>query len=332
MTEKKGRDTISCSICRHGCRLVEGQVGLCGVRQRKGGDLNSLVYGRIIAENVDPVEKKPVFHVLPGSLSYSIATLGCNFRCLHCQNASISQVAGMSNLSDSGVYRSPDEIVKSTIRSGCKSISYTYVEPTVFFEYALDCCRIANDNDVKNIFVSNGYMSESSLELLAPELHAINVDLKSFRDSFYKKVCHARLEPVLENIRALVELGVWVEVTTLVIPGLNDSDEELTDIAEFLYDTEKNIPWHVTGFYPTYKMTSRPPTPLSTLDRAREIGLRTGLNYVYTGNRPGSGGECTFCSSCGKELISRSGFRVSASKLVDGCCFHCRTRIPGIWS
>lgn len=331
MAGSRGHDTVSCAVCRHGCTLKEAQLGLCGVRQRKGDKVESLVYGRVVAENVDPIEKKPLFHLLPGSLSYSVSTVGCNFRCLHCQNASISQVAGMGDITQTGVYRSPEMIVKAALRSGCRSISYTYVEPTVFFEYGLDCCTLAYENNLKNVFVSNGYMSESSLAALTPVLSAINIDLKAFSDSFYRKVCGARLEPVLDNIRHLAASNILVEVTTLVIPALNDSDEELTGIAEFLCGVDKNIPWHVSGFYPTYKMTTVPPTPLGTLQKAREIGLGAGLNFVYTGNSPGSGGECSYCPGCGTELIERVGFRVIANKLVAGGCPRCNTEIPGIW-
>lgn len=326
-----GKDRIECTVCHQGCRLSQGQVGICGVRQREGGSIKSLVYGKIIAEHVDPIEKKPVFHVLPGSLSYSIATPGCNFRCLHCQNASISQVVGLGDFAGIGEYRSPKDIVRSAQKSGCRSISYTYVEPTIFLEYALDCCRLAQEKGLINVFVSNGYMSESSLGQLAPVLTAINVDLKAFSDSFYKKVCGARLEPVLENIKNMVSLGIWVEVTTLVIPGLNDSEKEFSEIAAFLAEIDTNIPWHVTGFYPTYKMTDRSSTPRSTLDRARNIGLEHGLRNVYTGNRPGSGGECSSCHSCGSELISRYGFQVTKNRLDHGSCYKCGTVIAGVW-
>lgn len=331
LKDTEASSKIGCTVCHQGCQLSDGQIGICGVRKRRGGGLESLVYGRVIAENIDPIEKKPIFHVLPGSLSYSVATPGCNFRCLHCQNASISQVAGVEDFSRVGVYRSPITIIENAIAGGCSSISYTYVEPTIFLEYALDCCQLASERNLKNIFVSNGYMSESSLGKLAPFLAAINVDLKSISDSFYKKICGARVGPVLDNIRALVAHGVWTEVTTLVIPGLNDSDKEFGEIAAFLAAIDRNIPWHVSGFHPTYKMTSISPTPISTLERAREIGLAQGLNFVYMGNSPGSGGECTLCPSCGVELITRYGFRVTNQKLVEGQCYKCQYELPGLW-
>ena len=326
-----GDGSLTCRICAHGCRLREGQRGLCVVHQNVEGRLVSLVYGRLVAEHVDPIEKKPLFHVLPGTLSYSISTLGCNFRCKHCQNSSISQLDRKENVAVSGVEKKPEEVVAAAVAAGCRSISYTYVEPTIFFEYAYDCCVLAAEKGIKNIFVSNGYMTEQAAELLAPFLSAINIDIKSFRDSFYKKVCGARLQPVLDSVKRLKELGVWLEATTLIIPGLNDSDKELSDIASFLASIDTSIPWHVTGFYPTYKMMDRDPTPVSTLKRARQIGLGKGLNYVYAGNRPGSGDEDTFCPVCNHRVIKRHGFRVDEMLLQAGCCPKCGENIPGVW-
>lgn len=324
--------TLQCTICAHGCTLRDGQRGLCGVRARRGDTIVSLVYGRVVAEHIDPIEKKPIFHVLPGSLSYSIATPGCNFRCLHCQNASISQVSQGMDVASSGVYRAPETVVESAIDGGCQSISYTYVEPTIFFEFAYDCCVAAVARGLKNIFVSNGYMSDSVIRRLAPVVAAINIDLKSFSDSFYKKVCGARLAPVLASIARFKELGVWVEVTTLVIPGLNDSEEELGKIASFLAEIDRAIPWHVTGFYPTFKMSNVLPTGAKILARARGIGLEQGLKNVYSGNRPGSGGENSSCPSCGQTIILRHGFQVINNRLQAGCCPDCGCFIPGIWA
>ena len=322
---------VECTICAHACRLREGQRGICGVRECSGDTILSLVYGRLVAEHIDPIEKKPLFHVLPGSLSYSIATLGCNFRCLHCQNASISQVPREMDVRNSGVLRDPESMVTAAIEDHCRSISYTYVEPTVFFEYAYDSCVAAKKRGLKNIFVSNGYMSDSVIDVLAPVLTAINIDLKSFSDSFYKKVCGARLAPVLSSIARFKERGVWVEVTTLVIPGMNDSEKELTGIASFLAGIDRGIPWHVSGFYPSYKMSHVLPTGSRILARAREIGFEQGLKYVYSGNRPGSVGENTSCPACGETIISRHGFQVIANRLDKGCCPDCGYSIPGVW-
>lgn len=323
-------------MCYHNCVLNTGQKGRCGVRIGEDGGVQSLVYGKLIAENIDPVEKKPLFHCVPGSLTYSIATPGCNFSCQHCQNSSISQVSdGFFTGLSSGrkpIDRSPDEVVTRAIEHGCKSISYTYVEPTIFFEYALDCARLGAEKGLGNIFVSNGYMSEQALMNLAPFLTAINIDLKSWSDNFYKKVCGARVAPVLANIKKCVELGIWLEVTTLLIPGLNDSSEELQEIATFLAELDRNIPWHVTAFYPSYKMGSIPPTPISTIERAQQIGYRAGLHYVYSGNVVGSRGAATLCPGCNKELIDRSHFTLTCNQLSDGQCSHCGERIAGVWS
>ncbi len=322
---------LECLLCSHGCCLQDGQRGLCGVRLRRGERIDSLVYGRIVAEHVDPIEKKPVFHVLPGSLSYSIATHGCNFRCLHCQNAGISQVSKDFNALCSGLHRKPQEIIASAIARDCRSISYTYVEPTVFFEFAFDCCVMACEAGLKNIFVSNGYMTEKVIGELAPVLTAINIDLKSISDEFYKKICGGRVKPVLDNIVRCLDAGIWVEVTTLLIPGMNDHDQELSQIASFLANLDRSIPWHVSGYHPAYRMTMPPPTPGSTLLRARQRGLEQGLHHVYIGNHIGSGGEDTFCPNCGLCLIERQGFRVRFNRLKGGCCPSCSQLLAGIW-
>ncbi len=328
---EKENNLVICDLCSHHCRLQDGEYGQCGVRQNVDGILYSLVYGKLVAENIDPVEKKPLFHLLPGSLSYSISTVGCNFRCLHCQNASISDVDLSKKRGRAAVEKTPTQVVSDAVAGGCDSISYTYVEPTIFFEFAYDCCVLAHEKGLKNIFVSNGFMSRSVIEMLAPKLDAINIDIKSFSEDFYRKVCSARLRPVLESVRLMKELGVWVEVTTLLIPGLNDSDDELAEIAGFIHSVDPSIPWHVTAFYPAHKMTSPPPTSPTDLRRARKIGLKTGLNYVYQGNVPGEGGENSFCPACSAEVISRFGFQVSANRLHNGCCHNCGEKIAGVW-
>ena len=322
-------DGTRCELCHHGCVLKEGRPGRCGVRQLNNGKIESLVYGRLVAEHVDPIEKKPFFHILPGSRSYSIATAGCNFRCLHCQNSSISQVTGSGPIP--GQRKSPEAVVAAALANGCDSISYTYVEPTVFFEFARDCCWLGHEGGLKNLFVSNGFMSPQVLESLAPTLDGINIDLKAFTDSFYKSICGGRLEPVCETISMCLRLGIWVEVTTLLIPGLNDSDAELQELCQFLVSVSPDIPWHVTGFYPSYKMTDRPPTPAASLVRAREIGLAAGIKFVYTGNRPGLESESSFCPDCGALLIERRGFSLQQVRLRDGRCPQCGIRTPGIW-
>ncbi|MEA3546905.1 MAG: AmmeMemoRadiSam system radical SAM enzyme [Thermodesulfobacteriota bacterium] len=322
---------VVCGLCNHHCHIKEGKRGICGVRENQDGKLYSLVYGRLIAENVDPIEKKPLFHFLPGSRAYSIATVGCNFRCLHCQNYDISQYPHRHGGEISGTERSAESVVEDAVRQDCASVCYTYVEPTIFYEFAYDCSVLAHKRQLKNVFVSNGYMSPDVTRHLAPVLDGINIDIKGFTDNFYKKVCKARLQPVLDNVKLMHELGVWVEVTTLVIPGLNDSKEELRDIARFVKSVSPAMPWHVTAFYPTYKMLDREPTPAATLRMAREIGLEEGLRFVYEGNIPGEGGENSYCPACGEELISRFGFNIRTNSLSEGRCAKCGEFIEGVW-
>ena len=323
---------VVCGLCNHHCHIKEGKRGLCGVRENRNGTLYSLVYGRLIAEHVDPIEKKPLFHFLPGSRSYSISTVGCNFRCLHCQNYDISQYPHLNNGEITGNERSAESVVDDAVRQDCASICYTYVEPTIFYEFAYDCSIPAHNQKLKNVFVSNGYMSPDVTRHLATVLDGINIDIKGFTDNFYKKICKARLQPVLDNVRLMHELGVWVEVTTLVIPGLNDSKEELRDLARFIKSVSPGLPWHVTAFYPAYKMLDREPTPAATLRMAREIGLEEGLRFVYEGNIPGEGGENSYCPACGQELISRFGLSIRCNSLSDGCCDKCGEAIEGVWS
>ncbi len=324
-------DRVSCFLCAHTCSIANGKRGLCGVRENRDGTLYTLVYGRIVAENVDPVEKKPLFHFLPGTSSLSISTVGCNFSCRHCQNFSISQPDTFPSKEAPGKERSPEQIVDHALSANCRSISYTYVEPTIFFEFAHDCMQLAHENNVKNIFVSNGYMGKEATALLTPVLDGINIDLKTFRDDVYKSLCGARLQPVLDSIGRMHDAGVWLEITTLLIPGMNDSTEELTDIAEFIASLDTAIPWHVTGFFPTYKLTDREPTPFAVIEKARQIGMASGLQYVYAGNRPGSGGEDTLCPSCSAQVILRHGFSIRENRLVEGCCPECSQAIAGVW-
>ncbi len=328
--ERLEKGAVRCGLCHHRCRIAGGKRGLCGVRENRGGTLHTLVYGRLVARNVDPIEKKPLFHVEPGSLSYSIATGGCNFRCLHCQNYEISQV-GRRGGPIPGRYAAPEDVVDDAVATGCRSVAYTYTEPTVYFEYALDCMQLARRAGLLNVFVTNGYMTPECLDRIGDLLDAANVDLKAMTDEFYREVCGARLGPVLDTIRELVRRGVWVEVTTLVIPGRNDSEAELREIARFLVSVSPDVPWHVTGFFPTYRMTDVPPTPASALAGAREIGLGEGLRYVYTGNRPGSGGEDTVCPSCGTVVVGRLGFSLTTRNLTpEGRCGACGQAIPGL--
>jgi len=322
---------VACELCAHGCVLNDGQFGICGVRQNINGILYTHVFEEAIAAHVDPIEKKPFFHFLPGTKSLSIATIGCNFRCPFCQNWEISQTRLTDEKSEvSGNFLPVKEIVRQALRNECASISYTYTEPTIFFEYAYETARLAKESGLKNNFVTNGFMTEKALKTIRPYLDAANVDLKFFRDESYKQICKARLQPVLDSICKMRELGIWVEVTTLVVPGLNDSDEELRNIAHFLVETDPDIPWHISRFHPDYEYLDARPTPISTLKKAREIGRSAGLRYIYLGNVWGEG-EDTNCPSCGQLLISREGFWVKSNQVKDGHCPKCGQTIAGIF-
>lgn len=330
--EKVGDEKVRCGLCRFRCLISAGRRGICMVRENRAGTLYTLVYGKAIAEHVDPIEKKPLFHVLPASRSYSIATVGCNFRCLHCQNYAISQsVAGVMDIS--GVDLAPADIVAKALATGCSSIAYTYTEPTIFYEYAYDTAVLARAAGLKNIFVTNGYITPEALAYIRPYLDAANIDLKGYSDRFYREVVHAMLHEVLESIVEYKRQGIWIELTTLVIPNWNDSDEDLRGIARFIAEkVGVEVPWHVTQFYPTYKLLDQPRTPVATLRRARQIGLDAGLRYVYEGNVPGEGGESTYCPGCGELLIRRFGFSIDSNLLQDGKCPKCAFVVDGIWT
>jgi pyruvate formate lyase activating enzyme len=327
--EKEEDQKVRCFLCRHRCLIPEGKRGICAVRENRDGILYSLVYRRLISRNIDPIEKKPLFHFAPGSRSFSIATVGCNFRCDFCQNYEISQMPRDAQRIV-GEDVSPEEIVAMAKRAGCRTISYTYTEPTIYFEYAYEIARQATPQGLKNLFVTNGYMSAEALHKIHPHLHGANVDLKAFSEEFYQRRCGARLEGVLESLRVMKELGVWVEITTLLIPGLNDGEEELEKVAQFVASLGKETPWHISRFHPMYKMLDRSPTSVKTLERARTIGLRAGLRYVYTGNVPGDPGEDTFCYHCGSLLVDRLGFQILKYQIQKGRCYHCGSVIDGV--
>ena len=327
--ERNPDSSTKCRLCAHYCTIKTGKRGICRVRENRGGTLYSLVYGKLVARNVDPIEKKPLYHFEPGTLSYSIATAGCNMSCSHCQNYQISMLASRTDPIP-GHESTTNEVVSDAIRTGCSSISYTYTEPTVFMEFARDCAAQASRAGLSNVFVTNGYMSEESAVLAGEFLEAANVDLKAATEEHYRKICGAGLQPVLDTIRTLHEAGVWIEVTTLVIPGHNDDDASLDFIASFIASLDSIIPWHISRFFPTYNLQDVPPTPIDTLEKAGRIGEEAGLKHVYLGNVPSMSDE-TKCSTCGSVLIRRAGFRVKELNITeDGHCKSCREPFDGL--
>ena len=321
---------VECRLCAHRCTVAPGKQGVCAVRENRDGRLVTLVYGEVIAAHVDPIEKKPLYHFLPGSKALSIATAGCNFRCGFCQNWQISQAPRRKGGGIAGDPFAPDDIVRTALAQGCRSISYTYTEPTIFFEYAYDTAKAAKASGLTNNFVTNGYMTAEALETIRPYLDAANVDLKAFQDETYKKVCGARLEPVLGSIRLMKKLGIWVEVTTLVVPGLNDGEEELRAIARFIASVDPQIPWHISRFHPDFTYTDAPATPVKTLLRAQGIGQEEGLKHLYIGN-VGGHGEDTFCPNCGERVIRRQGFFVAENRLSGDRCPKCAYPVAGVF-
>ncbi|MFH1519383.1 MAG: AmmeMemoRadiSam system radical SAM enzyme [Candidatus Omnitrophota bacterium] len=281
--EKFKKDIVRCYLCAHHCKIAPDKLGFCGVRQNIGGNLNSLVYAKAIAANVDPIEKKPLYHFLPGSRSFSIATPGCNFRCGFCQNWQISQKPRSYDFQE-GSELMPAAVVEKAEENHCQSISYTYSEPTIFFEYAYDTAKLAKQAGLKNVFVTNGYMSKEALVAINPYLDAANIDLKSFQEKFYLKHCQGHLKPVLDSIKLAKSLGIWIEISTLIIPGENDSSSELADIAQFIANVGEDIPWHISRFHPDYQFINHKLTPIETLKKAETLGREAGLSFVYLGN------------------------------------------------
>jgi pyruvate formate lyase activating enzyme len=286
---QKSGDYTDCQTCNHHCRISPFKRGVCGVRENHKGKLYSLIYGRIIAENIDPIEKKPLYHFMPGTYSLSIASVGCNLRCLWCQNWDISQCT-KGNLDRAeftntlGIEMEPEQIVEHARKAKTPSISYTYTEPTIFLEFALDTMKLARASGLKNIWVSNGYMTKKCLDLIAPYLDAINIDLKGFNEENYLKYSGAKLQPILDNIHDIYKRGIHLEVTTLIIPGINDDEKQLNGIAKFLATISKEIPWHISRFFPAYKMPNTPITPVETLKLAEMIGKKAGLKNIHIGN------------------------------------------------
>ena len=315
---------VQCRTCAHYCILAPGERGKCGVRENKGGKLYSLVYGKACALNIDPIEKKPFFHFLPGSYSLSVATVGCSFACKNCQNWTISQGPKITGRIE-GEDVSPEQIVEMAKKHKVPSISYTYTDPVVFLEYALETMKLAKKAGLKNVWVSNGFTSKEAAELAIPYLDANNIDIKSFSDEFYQKNCGARLQPVLDTVKLMKKSGVWVEITTLVIPTLSDSEEMFRKIAEFICkELGPETPWHISQFSGaiSWRLQHLPETPIETLQMAYKIGKKAGLKYVYTGNIPGLPNENTFCPKCGAKMIERIGYLIKRFD-KNGKCSKC---------
>lgn len=320
---------VRCQLCAHHCVINDGKRGICRVRENREGTLYSLTYGRLVAAHVDPIEKKPLFHFYPASRSFSIASAGCNFDCQWCQNWEISQGISDAEIARSP-YTAPQEVVSSAVRFGCKSISYTYTEPTVFFEYSQEVGRLAREAGIKNVYVTNGYMSDQTITLLSGWLDAANVDIKAFSDDVYRKFIGGRLQPVLDGCVGLKKAGVWLEITTLLIPGLNDDENQLRDLARFIVrELGADTPWHVSRFYPQYKYQEAKITSLQSIQKALDIGKAEGLLYTYGGNV--SGLANTLCPSCGFTLIEREGMSVFSNQISpEGGCPQCGAPIAGV--
>jgi len=319
-----------CRLCNWRCLIDDGKSGRCAVRRNTGGGLYSLNYHKVCSANPDPIEKKPLFHFQPGSRSFSIAAMGCNFRCEFCQNWQVSQAA-IDTGQISGQPIPPEQIVEAAVRDGCASIAYTYTEPTIFMELCNDCGRLGKERGLANVFVSNGFMTIEAIDFAAYWLNGINVDLKAFTEDYYKRLCKARLQPVLDTISYIAnQTDIWLEITTLLVPGENDSDDELKQLADFIVNSAgADVPWHISRFHPQYKYLSSAPTPVNSLERAYEIGKSAGLRYVYLGNVPGAKSESTFCYNCGRMLIERAGYRIIANNIDNSKCPDCGAEIAG---
>jgi pyruvate formate lyase activating enzyme len=323
LNEKK----VQCNACMHRCQIPLGKKGICNVRQNIDGKLYLLVYGKVVAANIDPIEKKPLYHFFPGKKIFSIGTVGCNFKCQFCQNWEISQSKKII-----GDDLTPEEIIKICKEENIDMIAYTYNEPAIFFEYAYDVAKLAHSNNIKNVYVTSGYETPEALNKIKPYLDAMNIDLKSFSEDFYNELCSAKLKYVLETIKKAYELGIWIEITTLIIPGKNDSNEELTKIAEFIVSISKDIPWHISAFRPEYKLDNIPKTSSDKLFEAYSIGEKSGLNYVYIGNIINKKHSTTYCPKCNKELLERqSFFSDNKIKSFNGYCIECNYKLSGIW-
>ncbi|HTY44944.1 MAG TPA: AmmeMemoRadiSam system radical SAM enzyme [Patescibacteria group bacterium] len=328
--EKLKDRAVQCHLCPRNCLITEGRRGFCGVRENRNGTLYTLVYSRPVAVHIDPIEKKPLFHFLPGTAAYSIATAGCNLRCKFCQNWEISQ-RKPEEVSSLDV--SPEELVRRVKEAGSPTIAYTYTEPTIFYEYMLETAKLAKKQGIRNMMHSAGYINKEPLEQLLPYLDAANIDLKGFSDDYYARFSDATLGPVLETLKAIKKAGVHLEVTNLIVPGFNDDSQTLIAMCRWIKDNlGADTPLHFSRFFPLYKLAALNPTPVSALEKARDIALDCGLKYVYIGNISPHPAEQTYCPACNKVLIRRSGYIVLEVNIVDGKCKFCGEKIAGVWN
>jgi len=319
-----------CRLCPHGCVIGEGSRGSCGVREMRDGRLMTLVHSNPCAVHVDPIEKKPLLHFLPASRAFSVATAGCNLHCKNCQNWEISQRRPEET---ENIDLPPEDLVAEAEAAGCRSIAYTYSDPDIFYEYTVDTARLARERGLKNVLVTAGYVNPEPQQELCRVVDAANVDLKGFTEDFYRQVCSGGLQPVLDALRMYRQEGVWLEVTHLVIPTLNDDPDQIRPMCRWLREhLGADVPVHFSRFQPRYQLKNLPPTPVETLELARRIGLEEGLRYVYVGNVPGHPGEATYCPRCGRTVVGRIGYSITEMNLEDGCCRFCGQEIAGVWA
>jgi pyruvate formate lyase activating enzyme len=329
MYQEEGARGIVCRICPNECTLKEGEVSDCRNRVVRKSKLYTMAFGNPCAANIDPVEKKPLYHFLPGTSAFSIATAGCNFACLNCQNWTISQTSPDKT---SNLDMPPEAVVANAVAGNCRSIAYTYSEPVTFYEYVLETSKLARAKGIKNIMVSNGYINTEPLKELCKYIDGANIDLKSFSDSTYLKLNGGKLQPVLDALKTYRNEGVWLEITNLIVPGWTDKPDEIKKMCKWLADNDfTETPIHFSRFQPQYKLEHLPPTPTAILNTAASIAHEAGLKYVYIDNVPGSGIDDTVCPSCGQKVVERSGFRIISNKIKNGKC-PCGTAIPGVWS
>ncbi len=320
---------VKCTLCPHGCIIADGQRGRCRVRENRGGRLYSMVYGNPCAVHVDPIEKKPFYHFLPTAAAFSLATAGCNLHCMYCQNWTISQVPPEET---QNVDLPPEDVIRYAQQYNAPVIAYTYSEPTIFYEYMLATARLAQEAGLRNVVISAGFINPEPLRELCAAVDAIKIDLKGYDEEFYRKVCGAELGPVLHAIRTVYESGTHLEIVNLMVPTLNDDLDQLRALCRWVVETlGHDVPLHFSRFYPQYKLTNLPPTPVETLERAWRIAREEGIRFAYVGNVPAHPANHTYCPACGEVLIRREGFSVLEYHIVNGACEFCGEPIPGVW-